>query len=83
MSQLQAMQSNPLTQSLHLQSMQYGLPQQLAGTNPQERESLILQQQATPMTPSMHPVIPSAASTGQQYEVLLREKTDLQQQLQQ
>jgi peptidoglycan hydrolase CwlO-like protein len=35
------------------------------------------------MTPTMHPMISGAASTGQQYEMLLREKTELQHQAQQ
>lgn len=34
MSQLQAMQGNPLVQSMHMQNMHYGLAQQLAGQNP-------------------------------------------------
>lgn len=65
-----------------MQNMQYGLAQQLSGQNPQERESLILQQQNASMTTPVHPMMPSSASTGHQYEVLLKEKTDLQNQLQ-
>ena len=39
--------ADPLTQSMHLQAMQYNLAQQMSGHNPQERDSLALSQHAS------------------------------------